>query len=206
MSRYTFWNVLNLSLLFVVLLVCRGEGTASTPVEPQIGQMLVKAQVPEAGKWPINVKIVLPIEARPEVVWKVLTDYEHMTEFVPHMKSCKVVERKGDVLTVEEVYRHLLVTMELLLSIKESPPDRIDFRRVGGNMKVYDGHWSIKPHNPDGTLLTLEVAVQPGFFAPRGFTSWILKKELPEGVLSIREKAMRDSGKPIPPGGVEVIQ
>ena len=176
-----------------------------TLTRPKEGQMLVEAEAPEVGKWPLHVRIVLPVEAEPATVWKVLTDYQHMAEFVPHMTRCRVIERKTDTLTVEEVFKHLFVSMELLLSVKETPPNRIDFRLVGGNMKVYDGHWSIEPNNPEGTLLSLEVAIQPGFYAPRSIVSWILKKELPEGVLSIREKAVKDSGKTLPPVEVEVI-
>ncbi len=170
--------------------------------------MLVEASAPETEKWPVYLKIVLPIETEPERVWQVLTDYEHMPEFIPHMTTCRVTERQGNTFTVEEVFRHLFVSMELLLSIKHSPPDRIDFQLVGGNMKVYNGHWVIEPHNPGGTLLTLEVAVQPGFFAPRAITTWILKKALPEGVLAIREKAARDSGKTlsVPTSEVEIIR
>jgi ribosome-associated toxin RatA of RatAB toxin-antitoxin module len=191
--------------LLVIAFVYQWEGHASPSLMPQKGQMLVETRTPEAEKWPIHLRIVLPIEAKPETVWQVLTDYEHMTEFVPHMTKCEVKERQGDTVLVEEVFRQLFVTMELLLSIKEIPPDRIEFKLVDGNMKVYDGHWTIKSHNPEETLLTLEVDVQPGFFAPRSITSIILKKTLPEGVLAIREKAVKDSGKPLDPEEVEII-
>lgn len=193
------------AFLFVTVLIYPLDGQASTPVKPGEGQMLVETEAPEVGKWPLHVRIVLPVEVEPEAVWKVLTDYEHMAEFVPHMARCRVMERKEDTITVEEVFKHIFVSMELLLSIKESPPNRIDFRLVGGNMRVYDGHWSIEPHNPVGTLLSLEVAVQPGFRAPRGIVSWILKKELPEGVMAIRKKAVKDSGKTLPSEEVEII-
>ncbi|HLA37806.1 MAG TPA: SRPBCC family protein [Candidatus Brocadiales bacterium] len=206
MRGHVFQNILKVFLIpFMAIFICQREGQTSYITIPKEGQMLVEAEAPEAGKWPLHVRIVLPVEAEPAVVWKVLTDYEHMAEFVPHMTKCKVIERQGNTVTVEEVFKHFLVSMELLLSVKESPPNRIDFRLVGGNMKVYDGRWSIEPHNPVGTLLTLEVAVQPGFYAPRSLVSWILKKSLPDGVLSIREKAVKDSGKTLPPGEVEVI-
>lgn len=206
MRKRIFQHILKVFLVpIMTIFICPWEGQASYITIPKEGQMLVEAEAPETGKWPLHVRIILPVEAEPAVVWKVLTDYEHMAEFVPHMTRCKVIGRQGDTVTVEEVFKHLLVSMELLLSVKEIPPNRIDFRLVGGNMKVYDGRWSIEPHNPVGTLLTLEVAVQPGFYAPRGVVSWILKKSLPEGVLSIREKAVKDSGKTLPPGEVEVI-
>lgn len=199
MIGYAFRNIPKLLLLFLTTFLIVGwEVHAFALAEPEKGQMLVETQNPEVGKWPVRLRIALPIEAKPETVWRVLTDYDHMTEFVPHMVRCRVVERQKDTYTVEQVYRHLLVSMEILLSIKESPPDRIDFHRVGGNMKVYDGHWSIKPNNPEGSLLTLEVAVEPGFFAPRGIVSWILKRELPEGILAIGEKAVKDSEKTLP--------
>jgi ribosome-associated toxin RatA of RatAB toxin-antitoxin module len=187
--------LLKFFIIFPIFSIGQGDYSADTVTKPVDGQMLVETSAPEEEKWPLHVKITLPIEAEAELVWKLLTDYEHMAEFLPHMTKCKVVQQDGDTFTVEQVYRQFLISMKLLLSIRHNYPNRIDFKLVGGNMKKYDGHWSIEPHNPGGTLLKLEVDVQPGFFAPRGIASWILKKELPEGMLAIREKALADSGK-----------
>ncbi|HHT9153225.1 MAG TPA: SRPBCC family protein [Candidatus Hypogeohydataceae bacterium YC40] len=187
------------------MFICRWEGYATSLTKLEYGQLTVEASAPETEKWPLHVKIVLPIKAETEAVWKVLTEYDQMKEFVPHMTKCRVIEQQGNTFNVEQVYKHLLISMKLLLSIKHNHPNRIDFHLVGGNMKVYDGHWSIEPYNPGGTLLSLEVDVQPGFFAPRGIVSWILKKELPEGVMAVAEKAIKDSGKTPSPKKEEKI-
>ncbi len=151
----------------------------------------VEIGTPKVGNWPLHVSLTVSIEAKPEVVWQVLTDYEHLSEFVPGMSKSRVMERNEDTITIEQVFKHLFGSMELLLSVKETPPNRIDFWLVGGNMKIYDGHWLIKPYNSGSTLLTFEVDVQPGFFAPMWLVSWVLKKEIQKGLLAVREEAIK---------------
>jgi len=36
------------------------------------------------------------IEARPQIAWQTLTDYEHLPRFIPGIRSARVVDERGD--------------------------------------------------------------------------------------------------------------
>ncbi len=158
-------------------------------------QILIETGTPENSRGPLYIRVVLPIVVEPKIVWQVLTDYEHLPEFVPHMVTCRVLEREGNKVIMKQVFRHLFISMGMLLSVKEDAPRKISFKRLRGNLKAYDGCWCLKPLNPEGTLLTLEMAFQPGFPVPRALVSWALKRELPKGLLILKKRAMWAAGK-----------
>jgi ribosome-associated toxin RatA of RatAB toxin-antitoxin module len=194
-----------LAFLFLGTFLFASEAKPEPEIMPHAGQMLVGTKAPGEDKWPLQVKVTLFIEAEQKVVWNVLTDYAHMPEFVPHMKSCAILGRQGEEIVVEELLKSFLVTMHLELAIKESPPGRIDFRLLRGNMRAYDGHWDLIPVGPTATILNLEIKVEPGFYAPRSIVSWVLKDHLPEGLLAVRKRALKEIGHPAPSENIEVI-
>lgn len=183
--------------LFALLICLLCLPAASTTADPKLktGKMLVGVKGPERGKWPLKVRVLLPVEATQEEIWKLLTDYDHQPEFIPHMKECQVISREGDRIVIKQVFGFLFLSMNMETAIHLSPPSRINFQRIKGNMEVYDGYWGIEPLNPGTTLLTLEIEAKPGFYVPRWTMSALLKKEVPEGLLAIRKKALEDMGK-----------
>ncbi len=86
---------------------------------------------------------VLYVEASAEFaadryrVWQVLTDYNHLADFIPGMRVSRILERRRGTVIVEQKgdVRLLFVTypIEVTLAIEEFPHGRIVSRAVSGN-------------------------------------------------------------------------
>lgn len=167
----------------------------------QPGQCYVATSVPEDADWPVSVAAFICVEAPPEEVWQVVTDYEEHQGTVPFVHYCKVVERNGDELVLDYIMkgRVLLIfpwELKLRLELRETPAREIDFRLVEGSMKRYEGLVTLTPQKgrPNQTLLCYRVNVQPNFFVPRWALKWGLKRDLPKMLRAMRRLVlMRES-------------
>lgn len=81
-------------------------------------------------------------------VWGTLTDYERLPEFVPGMKTSRVIARKGATATVAQTgeARFLFFTepIEVTVESAELPPHTIEVRRVAGGLRHLQGRYDIR--------------------------------------------------------------
>src|ERR1039457_5495247 len=70
--------------------------------------------------------------AGPQVVWKVLTNYDRLTEFVPNLESSKILSRNGQEAIVEQDGRagFLFIThsIHMVMRVVEQPISVIDIK------------------------------------------------------------------------------
>ena len=104
-------------------------------------------------------------------VWKILTNYERMADFVPDMESCKVLSRNGNEVTIEQfgVARFLFMTRAIHLVVRatEQPMSSIDIALVSGDMKHYESHWELIPvPETGGTRVVYSGRLMPNFYVP----------------------------------------
>lgn len=197
----------HLSLLFIFLSAVQfasPQTQGASTDSPKIGQMVITNKTPY-NSWPIKLKVSLYVEVPQKALWRVLTDYENLDEFVPHLKECNVADRRGNKVYIEQTFKHFPLTMYLDLEVKEEPPHRIVFKRYAGNMNTYEGHWNLERVGPNGTIFTLEVKAEPGFPVPQKVMVWVLKSELPKGLLAMRKRALKISGRPEPAYSIEIV-
>ncbi|MEO8142895.1 MAG: SRPBCC family protein [Betaproteobacteria bacterium] len=98
------------------------------------------------------------LDAPLDLVWRTLTDYDRLAEFIPGMRVSRVVERRGAVTVVEQSgeARFLFVTfpLEVTLASTERAPYAIDVSMLKGNLKRLDGAYRIEPQAGGRILLT----------------------------------------------------
>ena len=106
----------------------------------------------------IAVRVDCPVKAPLPVVWAVLTDYDHMAQFVSNLQESAVRARDGDTLQVFQkgkASRGLLsFSFENLREIRLVPYREIRSRLISGNLKssefttsVVDNGQEIHIHN-----------------------------------------------------------
>src|ERR1035437_429788 len=87
------------------------------------------------------------IRASHALIWQTLTDYDHLSEFIPGMLTSHVIERRGSAATVEQTGKagFLLFTypIEVTVESREEPPGFIGMRMLKGNVKQLDGGYRI---------------------------------------------------------------
>ncbi|WP_229213085.1 MULTISPECIES: SRPBCC family protein [unclassified Duganella] len=104
-------------------------------------------------------------------VWRILTGYERMAEFVPDMESCRVLSRNGNEVIIEQfgVARFLFMTKSIHLIVRatEQPMSSIDISLISGDMKHYESHWELIPvPETGGTKVVYSGKLIPNFYVP----------------------------------------
>lgn len=119
------------------------------------------------------------IEAPPEKVFAVITDYEKYPEFLPEVKKVKVESRAGD---VKEVTYTVDVKAKLItytLKHTARPPAELLWTMVRGEMmKGNDGAWVLKPV-PAGTEATYKIDLKLGALVPSLVERMLAEQQLP---------------------------
>jgi len=111
------------------------------------------------------------VAAPPATVWRILTGYERMSEFVPDMESCKVLSRNGNEVIIEQfgVARFLFMSKSIHLIVRatEQPMQSIDIALISGDMKHYESHWELIPiPETGGTRVVYTGRLIPNFYVP----------------------------------------
>lgn len=119
------------------------------------------------GNFTVDLTMYAPVA--PSLAWAVLTDFEHMGEFVPNLVSSQVIERSDNLLKVNQkgVARYGLFSanFESIREIRLSPPREIRAHGVGGNIRRMESVMQLQTEGA-GTRLNYHAEVLPGFWFP----------------------------------------
>jgi carbon monoxide dehydrogenase subunit G len=135
--------------------------------------------------------------ATPPQAWRVLTDYERLTEFVPHLQSSVLVSRNGTDAVLEQVGNggFLLIQQQihLLLRIREEPHSAIAIHLISGNMQSYDAHWQLSEEG-GGTRIGYRARLQPDFFVPPVIGPALIQKNIERMMQAVLKEIERRAG------------
>jgi carbon monoxide dehydrogenase subunit G len=110
------------------------------------------------------------LDAPPELIWQTLTDYGRLAEFIPGIRSSKVVSQNGAVTIVEQAgeARLLFFTypIEVTVTSIERPPYLIEARLLKGNLKRMEGAYRIAPQPGGRALLSWTGTVEAESMPP----------------------------------------
>ena len=139
-----------------------------------------------------RVRAAVLIRARPEAIWKVMTDCRETLEFVPGLKSCRRVggapDGRWEDFEQEMHYAWYLPMVRYVFRADYDRPRRIDFHRLSGDLKEEEGTWVLTP-TADGaaTVVEYEMYVEPGFWIPQALVSHTLRKDAPAVLAGLRK-------------------
>jgi hypothetical protein len=115
--------------LIVAVMAClfMGWACAADPLQVDVRR--------ENGKILLSAAFSAPVSR--EIAWAVITDFEHMPQFVPNLKSSRILSREGNVLRVAQqgVIPLLMLdyAYESLREIELYPQQALNSHSVGGN-------------------------------------------------------------------------
>lgn len=122
------------------------------------------------------------VKASPAAVWKVLTDYERMPDFVPDLKTARVLSRAGNGAVLEQTgvahFMFLSRAIRLVVNVHEVPMSAIDISLVSGDMKMYDCRWQITPLADGGTQIDYSGQMVPKFYVPGVMGSNMIRRDI----------------------------
>jgi ribosome-associated toxin RatA of RatAB toxin-antitoxin module len=154
----------------------------------------------------VQVQVQTTVKAPYELIWKTLTDYDHMAEFVPGIRSSRVLERRGAITTVEQVgIAHLWFfrfSIDVVVETTEQPPHLIGIRVLKGNLKQLNGGYQLEKVNgsDDEFVLRWEGVIEPDIAVPQAIAVPLLRASLAEQFAGMvkeieRREALRVQGK-----------
>lgn len=105
------------------------------------------------------------LEAPLELIWQTLTDYNRIAEFIPGMRSSRVIEQRGAAAIVEQSgeasFLFLSFPIEVTLATTERPPHVIEVRMLKGNLKRFEGAYRIEPQAGGRSVLHWSAIIEP---------------------------------------------
>jgi ribosome-associated toxin RatA of RatAB toxin-antitoxin module len=143
----------------------------------------------------ITAKVQIPHTV--ETVWKILTDYEALPQFIPNLaKSCLLEHPQGGI-RLEQVGSQKLLNFKfcarVVLDLEEIFPKIINFQMVEGDFKGFSGFWCLEPYSlgtEQGTVLCYTIQVWPKLTMPVSIIENRLSKDLQLNLLAIRQRAI----------------
>jgi coenzyme Q-binding protein COQ10 len=101
-----------------------------------------------------RVEVVQVVPARPEHVYAMLQDMERFPQYMSAMESLRVLER-GEGYTVTEWVARLQGARFRWIERDEFSPGRIDYRQLHGDLRKFEGYWTVVEEPAGGTQVTL---------------------------------------------------
>lgn len=149
---------ITLPVLALTLSLVRPAGAAA-PVDLRVDR--------EAGL--LRVRATIAAAAPAELCYAVIADFDRLADFIPGLRTSRVVSKPGEPLELRQVGETSLgfsrYTIDVTLALTTDPPRQIMFTRVAGNLAVMEGRWQVQG---DAAACTIDYRadMQPAFWVP----------------------------------------
>lgn len=122
-----------------------------------------------------QVTVIGLVEASPDRVWRVLTDYTHYLEFMPNLEELEVIERRGPDVVIAYELEVPGPNMEYTLRHHHAPKQRIDISLTGEEGDITTGawRWELVPHAGGKQTMLLY-----SLYTDVGESSWFIRQAL----------------------------
>ena len=131
------------------------------------------------------------IDATPDTVMAVITDFDSYASFLPAIEECRIVrtgEAEWDVRFTIRVVKRL----RYILRLQRTAPLQIRWHLLEGAFKVNSGGWDLKPL--DGgkrTHASYFIDLQVGMFVPSSIMRTAVERSLPDTISCFKNEAER---------------
>ncbi|MEH1998141.1 MAG: SRPBCC family protein [Nostoc sp.] len=169
------------------------EGDLST--HPLALLVKVEIEIEKIGQRHRQISAKVQIPHSVEQIWKVLTDYEALPDFLPNLAKSRLIEHPNGGIRLEQVGSQRLLNFNfsarVVLDLEEYFPKEINFKMVEGDFKGFSGSWCLEPYSLGeylGTNLCYTIQVWPKLSMPVGIIENRLSKDLRLNLLAIHQR------------------
>jgi ribosome-associated toxin RatA of RatAB toxin-antitoxin module len=117
-----------------------GGGLASAAPPPSVNFQLQGTRLLVSGE--------LSVPVAPATAWAVLTDYEHVPEFVPGMRVSRIIEQNGNTRVLEQQGEMVANNMRMFylgtLRVVEEPSSKLSIQFLSGTFQNMQGQWTVQ--------------------------------------------------------------
>lgn len=141
----------------------------------------------------LAVQLRTPIKTA--VLWSVLTDYDHLSQFIPNLATSTLLGRAGNTVRLSQVGTQKLMglrfTAQVQLELTEDPDQSmLRFHLLKGDFRRFEGSWKMQ-ELPEGTSLLYELTVQGCVGMPISLIEQRLREDLSANLLAVEKEALR---------------
>lgn len=160
-------------LCLLMLTLCAGTVAAQSqgprPDKPRLEVAVKRIDLDALHLYDVDAQGI--VKAPLASVWRTLTHYEKMDEFVPDLASCRVLSRNGNEVIIEQVgtarFLFMAKAIRLVVRATENPMTSIDIALISGDMKHYESRWELFPiPETGGTRIVYSGKLIPNFYVP----------------------------------------
>jgi len=167
----------------------------SSSVADQADLPLVEVQIAKIAERQRQITATVHIPHSVERVWKVLTDYETLADFIPNLTKSRLLQHPEGGIRLEQIgsQRFLNVNFcaRVVLDLQEYFPSKINFQMVEGDFKGFSGYWCLEPHTLSesiGTNLCYSIQIWPKLTMPVSIIENRLGNDLRSNLLAIYQR------------------
>ena len=129
-------------------------------------------------------------------VWSILTDYEHLSDFIPSLSSSKLLQNSEGLIRLEQIGTQCFLKVKfcarVVLDMTENFPHEIGFSMQEGDFKMFKGAWQLTPsEDQQGTFLSYNLDVKPPLAMPVKLIEHHLKHNLTANLQAIHHRALQ---------------
>ncbi|MEI8033404.1 MAG: SRPBCC family protein [Chlorobiaceae bacterium] len=130
--------------------------------------------------------------AEPRDVWQSLTDYDHLSDYLPKVVASRVTKRTDEEIILEQTGKTGIFifekTVHFRLKVQEEKEKKVLFEQLDGDFTLYRGEWMLETDDAlQGTILSYHAEIKPRFFAPPILVSFVEWQDLP-GILKAHKQ------------------
>lgn len=130
-----------------------------------------------------------------EEFFKVVSDFEKYPEFLPEVKSVKILKKEGHIKEMEYSVS-LVKTFKYKLKSIETAPTKVDFHFIEGDVfKSMKGSWQIAPEGTDKCKVNYSVEATFGMFVPGPMANTLVSVNLPIMINNFKNRIKKLYGK-----------
>ena len=126
-------------------------------------------------------------------VWQVITDYGNLGKFMPNLSSRRLRSSAASVF-VEQVASSSLIPLlqfRLTLEFRRPSANHLYFRRISGNLKRFDGCWSVSEHGNCCSRINYVLHAEHGFPLPAFLLAPAIRTEVDQIMPAIETELNR---------------
>lgn len=135
-----------------------------------------------------------------QTIWNTLTDYDHLADFIPGIRSSRVLEWRGNEAIVEQVgeakFLFFRFPIEVTVGSASLPPDVIQIRVLKGNLKRLDGGYRIETLGEGHHVLHWRGLIEPDALLPPVIGTAVMRSNIEDQFKGmVREIERRESAE-----------
>lgn len=161
----------------------------------------VDVQITKIAERQRQITATIQIPHPVEKIWRVLTDYESLADFIPNLAQSRLLEHPEGGIRLEQIgsqrFMNFNFCARVVLDLEEYFPQEINFRMIEGDFKGFSGSWCLRPYSLGeiiGTNLCYTIQVWPKLTMPLKIIEPRLTNDMQVNLLAIYQRVIQFCG------------